>query len=140
MESTTPAAVKAATASTAMEAPASTAMETTTTTAVESTTAPAAVESSSASTTNAVTAALCECGIGRERKNRESSERDEGSNLTKDAHNLTFPSSVVTDFQLQCLRMSSDPRVGKAAETLASRGNRHYERCSWSANGRLNRQ
>ena len=107
MESSTPAAVKAATASTAMEAPASTAMETTTTTA--------AVESSSASTTTAVTAALCECGIGRESKNRESSERDEGSNPTKDAHNLTFPSSVVTDFQLQGLQneLGSSRRQGR---------------------------
>jgi len=52
----------------------------------------------------AVTAALSECGIGRKSKDRESSERDEGSNLTKYAHDLTFPSSTVTDFQLQSLR------------------------------------
>ena len=52
----------------------------------------------------AVTAALSQCGIGRESKDRESSERDEGSNLTKYAHDLTFPSSAVTDFQLQSLR------------------------------------
>jgi hypothetical protein len=99
--------MKTAAATTAMEAPTATAVESATAAAVKAaaTTAPTAVESSSASTTTAVTAALCECGIGRESKNRESSERDEGSNLTKDAHNLTFPSSVVTDFQLQSLRM-----------------------------------
>ncbi len=89
------------------------------TTAMESTTATAAVKAAATtmeaatSTTTAVTAALGECGIGHESKNRESSERDEGSDLTKDAHNLTFPSSVVTGFQLQSLRMSLDPRVGK---------------------------
>jgi len=59
-----------------------------------------AVEASAA----ASTAVLSECGIGRQSKDRESSERDEGSNLTKYAHDLTFPSSAVTDFQLQSLR------------------------------------
>jgi hypothetical protein len=81
------------TAATAMEAPTAAAVETTAT---------AAAVKSAAST--AVTAALSECGIGRESKDRESSERDEGSNLTKYAHDLTFPSSAVTDFQLQSLR------------------------------------
>ena len=90
MESSAP-AVKT-TAATAMEAP---------TAAVETTATAAAVKSAA---TTAVTAALSECGIGRESKDRESSERDEGSNLTKYAHDLTFPSSAVTDFQLQSLR------------------------------------
>ena len=91
MESSAP-AVKT-TAATAMEAPTAAAVETTATAA--------AVKSAA---TTAVTAALSECGIGRESKDRESSERDEGSNLTKYAHDLTFPSSAVTDFQLQSLR------------------------------------
>ena len=96
MESSSAPAMKTATATTAMEAP--------TAPAVESATATAAVE---ATASTAMTAALCECGIGRESKTGESSERDEGPNLTKYAHNLTFPSSVVTDFQLQSLRVSS---------------------------------
>ena len=84
MESSAP-AVKTTAATATMEAPTA-----------------SAVEASAAST--AVTAALSECGIGRESKDRESSERDEGSNLTRYAHDLTFPSSAVTDFQLQSLR------------------------------------
>jgi len=86
--------VKTTAATATMEAP--------TASAVESAATTAAVEASAAAT--AVTAALSECGIGRESKDRESSERDEGSNLTKYAHDLTFPSSAVTDFQLQSLR------------------------------------
>jgi len=76
-------------------------MEAPTAAAVETTATAAAVKSAA---TTAVTAALSECGIGGESKDRESSERDEGSNLTKYAHDLTFPSSAVTDFQLQSLR------------------------------------
>jgi hypothetical protein len=91
--------VKTTAATATMEAP--------TASAVEPATAPTAVESSAAST--AVTAALSECGIGRESKDRESSERDEGSNLTRYAHDLTFPSSAVTDFQLQSLRADLNP-------------------------------
>ena len=89
--------MKTATATTAMEAP--------TAPAVESATATAPAVEAAAST--AMTAALCECGIGRESKTGESSEHDEGPNLTKYAHNPTFPSGVVTDFQLQSLRVSS---------------------------------
>lgn len=89
MESSAP-AVKTTAATATMEAP--------TASAVEPATAP-----------TAVTAALSECGIGRESKDRESSERDEGSNLTKYAHDLTFPSSAVTDFQLQSLRADLNP-------------------------------
>ena len=101
MESAT-AAVKTTAATATMEAPTASAVEPAAApTAVESA-ATAAVEASAAST--AVTAALSECGIGRESKDRESSERDEGSNLTRYAHDLTFPSSAVTDFQLQSLR------------------------------------
>ena len=101
MESAT-AAVKTIAATATMEAPTASAVEPAAApTAVESA-ATAAVEASAAS--NAVTAALSECGIGSESKDRESSERDEGSNLTKYAHDLTFPSSAVTDFQLQSLR------------------------------------
>ena len=92
MESSAP-AVKTTAATATMEAPTASAVESAAT---------AAVEASAAST--AVTAALSECGIGRESKDRESSERDEGSNLTRYAHDLTFPSSAVTDFQLQSLR------------------------------------
>jgi hypothetical protein len=84
--------MKTAATTTAMKAPTPTA-------AVKAATA--ATPAVGASTSTAVTAALAQCGIGRESKNRESSERDEGSNLTKYAHDLTFPSSVVTDFQLQ---------------------------------------
>ena len=82
MESSAP-AVKTTAATATMEAPTA-----------------SAVEASAA----ASTAVLSECGIGRQSKDRESSERDEGSNLTKYAHDLTFPSSAVTDFQLQSLR------------------------------------
>jgi hypothetical protein len=90
-----------------MEAPTASAVEPAAApTAVESA-ATAAVEASAAST--AVTAALSQCGIGRESKDRESSERDEGSNLTRYAHDLTFPSSAVTDFQLQSLRADLNP-------------------------------
>jgi hypothetical protein len=85
----------------AVKTTAATAMEAPTAAAVEATATAAAVKSAA---TTAVTAALSECGIGRESKDRESSERDEGSNLTKYAHDLTFPSSAVTDFQLQSLR------------------------------------
>jgi len=85
----------------AVKTTAATAMEAPTAAAVETTATAAAVKSAA---TTAVTAALSECGIGRESKDRESSERDEGSNLTKYAHDLTFPSSAVTDFQLQSLR------------------------------------
>ena len=110
MESPAPAAtVKAA-------APTTTAVKAATTTA-------AAVEAAAAT---AVTAALAECGIGRESKNRESSKRDEGSNLTKYAHNLTFPSSVVTDFQLQSLRISCPIKFSSSC--MKSRGNPCYSR------------
>jgi hypothetical protein len=71
----------------------------TATTAMKAAAATAAVKASSATT--AVTAALAECCIWRESKNHESSERNEGSNQTKSVHNLSFPSSVVADFQLQ---------------------------------------
>jgi hypothetical protein len=80
--------------------------------AVKTTAATATMEAPTASAVEAsaaVTAALSECGIGRESKDRESSERDEGSNLTKYAHDLTFPSSAVTDFQLQSLRADLNP-------------------------------
>ena len=97
MESAT-AAVKTTAATATMEAPTASAVESAAT---------AAVEASAAST--AVTAALSQCGIGRESKDRESSERDEGSNLTRYAHDLTFPSSAVTDFQLQSLRADLNP-------------------------------
>jgi len=98
VESSAP-AVKTTAATATMEAP--------TASAVESAATTAAVEASAAAT--AVTAALSECGIGRESKDRESSERDEGSNLTRYAHDLTFPSSAVTDFQLQSLRADLNP-------------------------------
>jgi hypothetical protein len=101
------AAVKTTAATATMEAPTASAVEPAAApTAVESA-ATAAVEASAAST--AVTAALSECGIGSESKDRESSERDEGSNLTRYAHDLTFPSSAVTDFQLQSLRADLNP-------------------------------
>ena len=90
MESAT-AAVKTTAATATMEAPTASAVE------------------ASAAASTAVTAALSECGIGRESKDRESSERDEGSNLTRYAHDLTFPSSAVTDFQLQSLRADLNP-------------------------------
>jgi len=83
------------------------AVKTTAATATMEAPTASAVEASAAST--AVTAALSECGIGRESKDRESSERDEGSNLTRYAHDLTFPSSAVTDFQLQSLRADLNP-------------------------------
>ena len=82
------------------------------TAAVKTTAATATMEAPTASAVEAsaaVTAALSECGIGRESKDRESSERDEGSNLTRYAHDLTFPSSAVTDFQLQSLRADLNP-------------------------------
>jgi hypothetical protein len=107
VESSAP-AVKTTAATATMEAPTASAVEPATApTAVESAATTASVESSAAST--AVTAALSECGIGRESKDRESSERDEGSNLTRYAHDLTFPSSAVTDFQLQSLRADLNP-------------------------------
>jgi len=84
------------------------AVKTTAATATMEAPTASAVEASAAAST-AVTAALSECGIGRESKDRESSERDEGSNLTRYAHDLTFPSSAVTDFQLQSLRADLNP-------------------------------
>jgi hypothetical protein len=77
-----------------------------------------------------VTAALTECGIWRESKTCESSERDQGSNKTKSAHNLSLPSSVVADFQLRSLEiskaLSNRFSAGVVAETRAARGNPHY--------------
>jgi hypothetical protein len=97
--------VKTTAATATMEAPTASAVESAATTAaVEASAATTAAVEASAAASTAVTAALSECGIGRESKDRESSERDEGSNLTKYAHDLTFPSSAVTDFQLQSLR------------------------------------
>jgi hypothetical protein len=69
--------------------------------------------------------------------------------LTRPNLLITCPSlrAWVTDFQLQSLptsngRVESDshPGDGICAETRAARGNRRYERCSWSANGRLDSQ
>ena len=121
-----------------MEASSAAAMETAATTTAVRAAAPAAVE---ATASPAVTAALAECSTGRKSKNRESSKRDEGSNLTKYAHNLTFPSSLVTDFQLQSLRIGCQIKfLAGCRRTRATRGNRQYERCSWSANDQLNTQ
>jgi hypothetical protein len=101
--------VKTTAATATMEAPTASAVEPATApTAVEYAATTAAVEATAPAAT-AVTAALSECGIGRQSKDRESSERDEGSNLTKYAHDLTFPSSAVTDFQLQSLRADLNP-------------------------------
>ncbi len=122
MESSSAPAMKTTTAPTAMEAPTATAVKVR---HRESRHHPAAVEASAATST-AVTAALAECGIGRESKNRESSERDEGSNLTKYAHNLTFPPGVVTDFQLQSLRIRR--RIKFSSWCRKSRGNPCYSR------------